>query len=129
MALYLETSAAVKLVLVEAESAALRDLWVSHEAWISSQALELELVRATRRADPRAEGVAGDVLAAVSLVDIGRATVDRAARLEPPELRSLEAIHLATALAIGPDLDGLVTYDARLSAAARAHGLSVLSPT
>ena len=129
MALYLETSAAVKLVLVEAESSALRRLWISHDAWTSSQLLELELMRATRWADPRAVGVAGDVLSAVSLVDMGRSTVDRASTLDPPELRSPDAIHLATALGLGPDLEAVVTYDARLSAAASAHGLPVLSPS
>lgn len=53
---------------------------------------------------------------------------DRAGGLEPPELRSLDAIHLASALEVGPDLGGMVTYDARLAAAARTVGIRVWSP-
>ncbi len=63
----------------------------------------------------------------VRIVDLTRPLVERAARLPPPALRNLEALHVATALAAGP-LDGLVAYDPRLLAAAQSSGLRVLHP-
>jgi hypothetical protein len=52
----------------------------------------------------------------------------RAAGLEPPSVRSLDAIHLATALSLGSRLEGLYTYDARMSLVARESGLEVHAP-
>ena len=69
------------------------------------------------------------VVAQIAVVEPTAAILARAAILEPVTLRSLDALHLATALEIGDDLDGLVTYDARLSAAAATVGLAVLAPT
>ena len=56
------------------------------------------------------------------------AVLDGAAAIDPAELRSLDAVHLATALGIGERLDGVVTYDARLREAADLAGLTVLMP-
>jgi predicted nucleic acid-binding protein len=69
------------------------------------------------------------VVAQIAVVEPTAAIRARAAILEPVTLRSLDALHLATALEIGDELDGLVTYDARLSAAAATVGLAVLAPT
>ena len=68
------------------------------------------------------------VLARVGLVGIDMAILESAVRCEPPLLRTLDAIHLATALSVGADLDALVTYDERLGSAARHARLKVLSP-
>jgi predicted nucleic acid-binding protein len=71
---------------------------------------------------------AREVLDGLVLVDVTTATFEAAARLDPAILRTLDAIHLASALDLGDDLDGLVTYDARLGDAARAHGVAVTAP-
>jgi len=63
------------------------------------------------------------------LIDIGRDLLNRAGTLAPPDLRSLDAIHVAAALSIGDDLGELITYDARMALAARAHGIIVTSPS
>jgi predicted nucleic acid-binding protein len=62
------------------------------------------------------------------MIDIDRALLDQAGVLTPPETRSLDALHLATALALGPDLGVVVTYDQRMADAAVAQGLDVAAP-
>jgi predicted nucleic acid-binding protein len=69
------------------------------------------------------------VVSQLAVVEPTEAIRSRAALLEPANLRSLDALHLATALEIGDELDGLVTYDGRMSAAAEALGLTVLAPS
>jgi uncharacterized protein len=71
---------------------------------------------------------AEEVLRSVALIDIDLATAARAGQVEPAALRSLDAIHLATAIDLAADLEAFVTYDQRLAAGARTAGLSVLSP-
>jgi predicted nucleic acid-binding protein len=71
---------------------------------------------------------AREVLARVALVDLDRQTLAIAAAIDPPALRTLDAIHLATALALRSDLIGLVTYDRRLAAAAGRADLHVQTP-
>jgi predicted nucleic acid-binding protein len=63
------------------------------------------------------------------LIEVDRDVLDRGGTLTPPDLRSLDAIHLAAALSLEDDLGELVSYDTRLTAAAQAHGISVSSPT
>jgi predicted nucleic acid-binding protein len=87
------------------------------------------VVRAVRREVPELTADAQRVVAQIAVVEPTAAIRARAAILEPVTLRSLDALHLATALEIGDELDGLVTYDARLSAAAATVGLAVLAPT
>jgi uncharacterized protein len=67
-------------------------------------------------------------LARVDLIDMSAAVVESASRLPDPMLRSLDAVHLATALLVSDDLDAVVTFDDRLAAAAAGHGLPVESP-
>ena len=71
----------------------------------------------------------GDVMSTLQLVELDADVAARAATISPTTPRSLDAIHLASALALGDDLAVLVTYDARLAAAARAAGLTVLAPS
>jgi len=128
--LYVDSSALVKLVLVEPESAAMFGLFRADAGRLASALAQLELLRAVSRADPRTScrERALDVLRTVSLMQIDGAVLDDAVKLGPPTLRSLDAIHLATALLVASDLDGFVTYDSRLAEAAGKLGLPVLSP-
>jgi uncharacterized protein len=128
--IYLDTSALVKLVRVEAETEALRQ-WLrdhTYDAIASSTITGVELIRAARRVGGDAVAVARSVLTSLSLVALTPAILDRAADLEPVSLRSLDAVHLATALAIGGSLQALVAYDGRLLEAASGLGLSATAP-
>lgn len=130
MAFYLDTSAAVKLVVTEVGSLALRT-WLRKATVpiVSSDLLRTELLRATRRGAPDQMQQARAVLDSVVLVTLSTALFERAGDLEPERLRSLDALHLAAALDLGDDLDGIITYDDRLSSAATALGISVIAPS
>lgn len=126
---YADTSALVKLAVAEAESAALVE-WIAREqvTFASSDLARTELIRAVRRSAPAALAQAREVLARVLLVHASARIFDEAGRLDPLEVRSLDAVHLATALALGDDLESVVTYDERMAAAATALGLRVVAP-
>ena len=126
---YLDTSAAVKLVVVEKGTAALRR-WLSTRGQriVSSDLLRTELLRATRTAAPEQMVQARAVLDSMILVTLSTSVCERAAMLEPDLLRSLDALHLAAALEIGDDLEAVVTYDRRMAEGARALGISVVAP-
>jgi len=128
--LYLDSSALVKLVVAEPESAALLNLLRTSPIRVSSTLSLAEVPRALRRAgfSSGARRRARDVLARVNLVDVDRRVLSGAAALDPAELRTLDAIHLATALSIREDLLAVVTYDRRLTAAAQRAQLEVLAP-
>lgn len=129
MAFYADTSALVKLVATEAETAALR-AWISltSPVLVSSDLVRTELVRAVRRVAPEHVIQARTVLDALILVTPSAATFETAAFLDPSILRSLEALHLAAALELGDDLEGFLCYDQRLAEAATAHGVRVIAP-
>ncbi|MHB1488819.1 MAG: PIN domain-containing protein [Acidimicrobiales bacterium] len=96
----------------------------------SATLLRTETVRALRRSGhDHLGGQARRLFGAIRLVRLDEPLVDRAGDLGPAELRSLDAVHLAVALAIGPDLGVVFTYDARLREAALAQGLDVESPS
>lgn len=129
MADYIDTSAAAKLVVAEPESAALRRyLRRRPNPPFTSDLTRTELIRVVRRFDPSLTAIARDVLDAFTLVQLPTSTFERAGLIDPPALRSLDALHLAAALSVGDDLDVVITYDDRLAAAARASGLTTLSP-
>lgn len=128
--LYLDSSAIIKLVVPEPESAA---LFAELRAWpeaVSSALARLEVLRTIRRLSSyeSASRRAHAVLERIGLVRIDDAILEKAALLEPPALRSLDAIHVATALSLGGDLGAVAAYDLRLARAARALGLHVVSP-
>ena len=126
MAHYLDTSALVKLVVAEAETAALLTwLKVADRVPVSCDVARTELVRAIRRRAPGRAVQAHRVLDTVTLLEISTAIVEEAGRLEPALLRSVDAVHLAAALALGDDLEGLVTYDEKLADAAELNGIAV----
>lgn len=125
---YLDSSAIAKLTIEERESFAFVDYLAGGDLSISTSVIaEVEVGRALQRIqasrDEQDEAMRGMYLLAVD-ADIRR----EALRLKPPHLRSLDAIHLATALSIGDaDLE-FITYDDRQAEAARAAGLKVVQP-
>ncbi len=126
---YLDTSAFVKLVVAEPESRSLQRFLARWPERTSAALLRAEAVRALRRAGHDAHvGAARRLLRTIRLVRTDEALLDRAGDLTPRELRSLDAVHLATALALGADLGVVVTYDQRLAGAAVEQGLLVQSP-
>lgn len=127
---YLDTSAAVKLVFAEQESAAMHRWSVPvGDQVISSDLLRTELLRVTRRVDPEQLPQARALLDSLVLLSLSTSVCERAAVLEPEILRSLDALHLAAALELGDDLEGLVTYDRRMGEGARALGIRTVTPT
>lgn len=129
MAHYLDTSALVKLVVVEPDSDALYTwLTAADRLPVASDLVRTELLRAVRRASPDQMVRARDVLNSITLIRADTGTFERAALLDPVLLRSLDAVHLAAALELGDDLEGVVTYDDRLAEAAALHGARVLAP-
>ena len=127
---YLDTSAAVKLLMTERESPALRT-WLGRRPERASAALlRVELVRVVRRAGfPGLIPEVRKLLAGVHLIRLDDALLDRAADLDPTELRSLDSIHLAAAASLGDDLAAVVSYDDRLLAAAKSLGLPTATPS
>ena len=127
---YLDTSAAVKLLMTERESPALRR-WLRRRPERASAALvRVELVRVVRRAGvPRLIPEARKLLAGIHLIRLDDVLLDRAADLDPTKLRSLDSIHLAAAASLGDDLAAVVSYDDRLLAAARSLGLPTATPS
>jgi predicted nucleic acid-binding protein len=124
---YVDASALVKLVIDEAESPALLRWYVEAERLVTSRVGVVETVRASSRRDHDAAR-RNRVLTDVAVYELDDAIANAAAVLHPPLLRTLDAIHLATAMALLPDLDAFVTYDDRMAEAARAIGLPVVRP-
>ncbi len=129
MAHYLDTSALVKLVVAEQETAALRAwLFEADRRPVSCDLARTELMRAVRRVAPDRVVQARAVLDSITLVDVAAQTFEQAGRLQPALLRTLDAVHLAAALELGDDLEGIVTYDDRLAEAARSNGVPTSAP-
>lgn len=129
MAYFVDTSALVKLVVAEAETPQLFE-WIAETApmLVASDLARTELLRAVRKSAPEHMTRARAVLDSMTLLTITTQTCEMAAQLDPAILRSLDALHLAAALGLGDDLDALISYDDRLSDAARRHGIPVVAP-
>lgn len=131
MTVYLDSSALVKLVAREAETTALRR-YLSRRAdspRVTSSLARVEVVRAVSAAGAQAVTRALELLDRLYEVPLERSLLDRAADLRVPlALRSLDAVHLASALVLGTTLSAVVTYDARMTAAAVSLGLEVAAP-
>lgn len=127
----MDSSALVKLVLPEPETRALMAFLPAWPDRASSAVARVEVLRAVRRAGAgrAARRRALRVLSHVALVRIDGAVLDLAARAAPPDLRSLDAIHLATARSLGDGLGGLVTYDRRLAKAVSRARIKVWAPS
>lgn len=125
---YLDSSAIMKLAVAEPESAALRRHLRRRRPLVSSVLARAEVVRALLPAGSPAVAAGWSVLAGIELARVNDRVLAAAATLEPAELRTLDAIHLATAQRFGPDLGQLVTYDDRMTAAAARLGIRTAAP-
>ena len=125
---YLDSSAIVKLAVAEPESSALRTYLKRRPVCVSSALACTEVLRALLALGPDATRRGQQVLQAISLIRISDRVLRVAGALAPAELRSLDAIHLATAQLVGPSLTRMITYDERLGAAATAAGYTVVAP-
>jgi predicted nucleic acid-binding protein len=126
---YLDSSAIVKLVIREPESTALREYLRRRQQLVSSTLARTEVARAVSALGTSAARRAQQVLDRIQLVRVNDRVLVAAGVLLPPDVRSLDAIHLATASLLGPGLGPLVTYDRRLASAAEANGMTVVSPS
>ena len=122
----------MKLAVAESRSPEMRT-WAEGEekrsgALWSSDLLRTEALRAARRVSPEALVATRDRLDRMALITITTGTYQRAGELDPAVLRSLDAVHLAAALSLGDDLEGIVTYDERMAGATQALGLRTLTP-
>lgn len=118
----------MKLVVAEPESDALRELLARDPDQLASAIVEVEVVRAVRRAVPDLVSFAQRVVSQLTVVEVSEAIRSRASLLDPVTLRSMDAVHLATALELGSDLDAVVTYDSRMAEAAAGVHLRVVAP-
>jgi predicted nucleic acid-binding protein len=125
---YLDASALVKLVVPEYESSALRAELARWPRRVSSALTRAELVRACARVDSAARDRARELLVGLSLVSVTDRVLEEATGVRPVSLRTLDAIHVATALALGEALGALITYDERMAEAATRADLPVLAP-
>jgi predicted nucleic acid-binding protein len=127
---YADTSAVIKLLTEETNSKAFAAFYDSNAdaEWVSSALLRIEVMRAVARTVPALLPDARDLLTAFSYIAIDDDIVEAAMNEPDRSLRSLNAIHLATARILGSDLDALITYDARLITAANDAGLLTAAP-
>ncbi|HZW99258.1 MAG TPA: type II toxin-antitoxin system VapC family toxin [Trueperaceae bacterium] len=125
---YLDSSAIVKLVVREHESDALAEFLDGKPVLVSSALAKTEVLRALLPLGEEAQRRGETALEAIELIAISDDVLDAAGRLPPATLRSLDAIHLATAVLLGSDLQSLLTYDRRMRATATAMGMKAASP-
>jgi len=128
VATYLDSSAIVKLAVREPESLALRRYLRRRQPLVSSALARTEVVRALLPAGDEAVARGRAVLQRIDLVRVNDRILNAAGVLRPLELRSLDAIHLATAQELGEELGALVTYDDRMATAARQLGHRIVQP-
>ncbi|HEY8741052.1 MAG TPA: type II toxin-antitoxin system VapC family toxin [Candidatus Dormibacteraeota bacterium] len=137
-ALYLDASALVKLVLEEPESPALSAEASRWDEWLSSELTRAEVPRAVVGALTR-HGLTTDevqegrqradaLMSRVMTVEVDRRVLVDAARVEPIQTRTLDAIHVATVLQVRDEIGAVATYDQRMVAALRQAGIEVISP-
>lgn len=127
-ATYLDASALVKLVDREPESAALRRFLRGKSNLVASAIARTEVLRAVLDLGAERARRAREVLASIELIRVSDRVLVVAGALRPSDLRTLDAIHLATAYALGDFLARMVTYDDRLALAAATQGLTVVAP-
>ena len=128
-AIYLDSSAIVKLAVTEKESAALRRYLRRRAPLVVSAVARTEVARCLLPLGPTAVQRGHNVLTRLELIRVSDRILLEAGSLRPAELRSLDAIHLATMRQLGASLRRLVTYDSRMSAAAVELGISAVAPS
>jgi uncharacterized protein len=127
-ATYLDSSAIVKLAVTERESAPLRRYLRSRSPLVVSALARTEVARALLPLGPDAVQRGHDVLSRIELIRVSDRILLEAGSLLPAELRSLDAIHLATMRQLGESLRRLVTYDSRMATAASGLGIATVAP-
>ncbi|MBA3529391.1 MAG: type II toxin-antitoxin system VapC family toxin [Propionibacteriaceae bacterium] len=126
--IYADTSALAKLVVAEAETPALRSWFASQSSGLVTNSVGVvELQRLAARVSPDAERTALLLLSRIDRISLTAAALALAGQLPPPELRTLDALHVASAAEL-VDLVALLTYDRRMAEAASHLGLPVESP-
>jgi predicted nucleic acid-binding protein len=125
---YLDSSALVKLVVVEAQTSALVGHLRGRGGLVSSALASVEVIRAVRKVAAARVPTARQALRELDLMPLDEASLRAAADLEGESVRSLDAIHVAAALSLSDDLSELITYDHRMASAATGLGLPVISP-
>lgn len=125
---YVDSSAIVKLAVQEPESAALRRFLARRQPLVSSALARTEVARALLPSGPEAVARGEEVLQRIQLLRINDRVLSAAGHLLPLELRSLDAIHLASADELGASVRQIVTYDERMADAARTIGWTVVAP-
>ena len=125
---YLDSSALVKLVVVEPESSALRRYLADEPERASCALARVEVIRAVRVHGPSTVSRARRLLQRLNLVEVDDELLEAAAALDPRILRSLDAIHAAAARLLGEELTAVVTYDRRMAEAAELLDLTVTAP-
>ena len=128
-ATYLDSSAIVKLAVREPESTALRRYLRGKRPLVTSALARTEVARAMLPLGPAAVARGEEVLRRLEVVRVNDEVLKTAGSMLPVELRSLDAIHLATAVLIGADLARVCTYDDRMISSAKALGLAVVAPS
>lgn len=119
----------MKLALREAEHEALLLELSDWDGYVSSALLGVESIRACARYGEHYAAEARTFLADIALVPLDDGVLAEAAAIDPAGLRSLDALHLATALSIRDEIGAFVAYDERLTGAAASKGLTVRCPT
>ena len=127
--IYLDSSAIVKLVIDEPESAALQQFLDRRKPLASSALARAEVSRAVLAFGPAALAAAQEVLGRIDLLRVNNRILELASTLKPNSLRTLDAIHLASALSLEDSLADFVCYDRRLSQAAAHQGWAIQNPT
>ena len=127
-ATYLDSSAIVKLIVAEPESGALRHYLRRRKPYVTSALARTEVARALLPFGPAGLQRAEHTLTRIDLVRVGDVLLRVAGQLLPDDLRTVDAIHLATAQRLGADLARLVTYDNRMATAAQGLGIEVVAP-
>ncbi len=125
---YVDSSAIVKLAVAEPESKALRGYLSRRQPLVSSALARTEVARALMPSGPEAVARGQEVLGRIQLVRVNDRVLSEAGRVPPADLRSLDAIHLASARQLGSAVKQIVTYDERMAVAAQASGWSVAAP-
>jgi predicted nucleic acid-binding protein len=128
-AVYVDSSAIVKLAIAEPESAALRRYLRRRRPLVTSGLARTEVPRALLPLGLSAVGRGLDALGRLELIRVSDRILADAGSILPPELRSLDAIHLATMRQLGASLSRVVTYDDRMSTSAAGLGFRVLAPS
>jgi predicted nucleic acid-binding protein len=126
---YLDSSAVMKLVFEERETQALTQFLRAWPNRTSSALARVEVMVSVRRVhDEDIHREALNILSGINLVHPDQGMLAAASATDPPVVRALDAIHLATAVSLGHELAGMVVYDLRLAEAARHAGITVWAP-